>query len=869
MKKILFPLLCCAAFAACGAADLSEKRMPPDRAGFEKSKPEAQPEPNALVVNGKPFSGVRTVTEGKHILLPLAQLVKDADGGWFLPPWEYALKDRTLAICGYDFALPVEPGPDKLVPAELVGVLLGMTAHSDEATGCVRFLPRRDHSGILHVSASSEAEALRDRLYNGRSMWVTLGRDVTAEIVFVNARELAGVEFELPYGETHRQRLRIDLVSGDGKAETVFDGATDGSSTTARIDFPARSVRAVRLCMKGNGDNAWNNVGDIRFLPPEDQRVSDPEILRARPILLANLRKLLAEDAAAPLTVTDVRYAGEAVDLLRDFQADGTWRDIDYGHRGRGDWKPRVHLLRMKALALAHPERAKKALRAWVARDPRSPNWWHTCIGTPEALCQTLILLGGIKAVDPATAVGARAIIERSFEAHPKVGQNLVWLSGIRLMAGLLWDDPGAIRTGSMTIRNELCLVPIGGEGLQADWSFHQHGIQLQIGNYGLEFLRDQIWWMRVLAGTPLAYPAEKTALLDHYLMDCLRWTVWDGAMEPSACGRMVLREGMEQRYATVFREARALAPLLPPDRRAAVLAWLDAPEKLVGAAAFPLSGYLIYRAPAGWNFSLKMDSPELVNSETVNGQNLRALYQADGAVFFGDLARYRDFHVLCDAHRLPGTTELQDGRSLLGQVAPRNVGGAYAVLADFPVAAAAMRFAPGDLTADKVWFCTPSGVWCSGSDIGSAAKAPVVTTVDQYRAEGSPLAADVPAGFPAVVTQTLDMTGDLHLVMRESPSREMTGKMTLMTIDHGVAPSGAVYRYRMRRPDDPVKPETWLASSSPRIHALLAEDRVLIAAFVAGEVTLPDGGRIAVRPGLAVCDAQGQERRRADFRVK
>ena len=114
----------------------------------------------------------------------------------------------------------------------------------------------------------------------------------------------------------------------------------------------------------------------------------------------------------------------------------------------------------MKALAVTHPEAAKKALKAWAERDPYSPNWWNRNIGTPEAICHTLILLGGSDAVSPELSARLRTLAERSYDVHPKVGQNLVWLSGVRLMIGILWKEAEAVRTGSEIIKNELCIVP-------------------------------------------------------------------------------------------------------------------------------------------------------------------------------------------------------------------------------------------------------------------------------------------------------------------------------------------------------------------------------------------------------------------------
>ena len=229
------------------------------------AKPTPPPARNAVALDGVPLPGVRTVMADDTLLLPLDKLLAAA-AAQGLKPAPAAIDGKTLIIAGYPFALPRDPGQAKLVPAELAGVLLDAEATLDELGGSVFFSRRKDKSGILHATATQDAENLRGLLYRGKGAWISLGRDVSAEIVFTRPRRLAGLEFDLPYGKTRKQFLQIDLVADDGKAATVFDGATDGQSQIARVAFPPRQVRAVRLVMKGNSHHAWNSVNGIRFL---------------------------------------------------------------------------------------------------------------------------------------------------------------------------------------------------------------------------------------------------------------------------------------------------------------------------------------------------------------------------------------------------------------------------------------------------------------------------------------------------------------------------------------------------------------------------------------------------------------------------
>lgn len=76
-------------------------------------------------------------------------------------------------------------------------------------------------------------------------------------------------------------------------------------------------------------------------------------------------------------------------------------------------------------------------------------------------------------------------------------GQNKVWLAGNVLVRALLQEDKELVRQARDTIVSEI--VTGQTEGIQPDWSFHQHGTQQQFGNYGLAFLASMSFYSGVL----------------------------------------------------------------------------------------------------------------------------------------------------------------------------------------------------------------------------------------------------------------------------------------------------------------------------------------------------------------------------------
>lgn len=575
------------------------------------------------------------------------------------------------------------------------------------------------------------------------------------------------------------------------------------------------------------------------------------QLKKDRSAILRNLREALKGPAAAP---------------LKNFQSDGTWSDIDYADRSLSEaWSPSFHLNRTFQLAAKHPELAVKALDAWQRLDPSSQNWWWGCIGTPQRLCNTILLIGPdnipsdlLKKLEP--------VIRRTYSVFPNsqkkmTGQNLVWVEEIRLCTGLIYHDPALVSEGRDIILSELKIAEEGKEGLKEDFTYHQHGCQNQIGNYGLSFLATQLRWARTFKGTALAYTPEQIALLDQYFMECLRWVLIDGIMDYNFCGRQLMKGSPENKYRIFLKAGRQLQTVVPEERKAEYRKWLKDPAGLTGAKAFYRSGALVYRAP-DWYFSLRMSSAKLKGCETIIGENLQGRYQEDGFSLFGSMKRYQGFPPLFDQRLLPGTTEVQDNAPLFCD--KHNIGGFYAVLAQYPAAIAAMRLEAEEIQADKVWFCTSSGVYCSGSDIRSSADAPVVTTVDQYRAE-SEQAFPVKYEGKNIQRKVETRTGNWKESFEESPSQKITGKVVTLTISHGVRPDGATCRYAMLKKPSQAQ---WLESSSPRIHALAAEGKILTAAFTEGSVKLPDGRKVTVRKGIALWSPEGKLLEHADFRV-
>lgn len=365
--------------------------------------------------------------------------------------------------------------------------------------------------------------------------------------------------------------------------------------------------------------------------------------------------------------------AEEVRRLLGLIDEQGRWSDIDYTDRTRGRWQPTLHLTRLYALAKlwADPgsesyrsQRLRDVLHAgiglWLRIDPRCPNWWHNEIGVPKKLTAILLMLGD--EATPEEIAGGLRILKRS--QFGRTGQNKVWLAGNNLMKGLLTDDGELVQRARDAIAEEIRLTT--GEGIQPDWSFHQHGPQIQFGNYGLAYAESISFWFRVLEGSPYAFPAEQYDIVRRLLTDGICRSVWQGTMDPSFCGRQVFIDAGRGKALSLAVTARNMAATgRPGSREFARIAKRNlrpGSREAAGSSYYWRSDCGIHRSKR-WYASVRMHSERTVGFEMTNRENLLANFSADGALLtMQHGAEYENIFACWDWRRVPGTTAYDDG---------------------------------------------------------------------------------------------------------------------------------------------------------------------------------------------------------------
>ena len=446
----------------------------------------------------------------------------------------------------------------------------------------------------------------------------------------------------------------------------------------------------------------------------------------------------------------------EVESLLANFDWEKKcWKDIDYADMNRGRWPSTLHITRMYSLAKLYvaggdrwkssPEISRllhSAMAWWYENMPKCPNWWHNDIGVPKKLTAVLIMMRD--ELSPEEISGGLKVLERS--KFGRTGQNKVWLAGNNLMKGLLTDDENLVIKARDFIAEEMCMTDQ--EGIQEDWSFHQHGPQIQFGNYGLTYVETISFWLRVLGGSEYDFSPEQKRVVCNLMKEGICWSVYGGVMDPSYCGRQNFIDGGPGKAFSLAVAAQNMAAAMPQEREFFTnvsnecLLPSQYGNSLTGARYYWRSDCGIYRTPS-WYASVRMHSDRTIGFEFTNNENTLANFSADGAVILMQDAReFSNIFAYWDWRKVPGVTAYDDGKpikcddSIEGKKNhSEHVGG----LVHEDVMVSTMELDRDGLHALKSAFFFNDCVVCLGADIKASRpdfKA-VTTAVDQIHLAG------------------------------------------------------------------------------------------------------------------------------------
>lgn len=594
-------------------------------------------------------------------------------------------------------------------------------------------------------------------------------------------------------------------------------------------------------------------------------------------------------------------------ELLAKQNEEGAWTDINYADKTRSGWEPRLHPERILGLVKAcqdenseyyQSEKVIQAIHAalgfWFKEKLKCPNWYYNQIGVPRTLGVAFVLFE-----EHLTADEKKEAVELMKNSQfGMTGQNKVWLAGNVMMRALLENDLALVQQARDTIVSEICTGKK--EGIKDDWSFHQHGPQQQFGNYGLAYISSMSLFSGLFAETSMAFSDEQLDIIGSLLDKGYQWVIWRSNMDISALGRQLFRSAPEHK---ALGAAFAAAELgggtnhFCNEVAERVMRNCFSPKNsLVGHKHFWQSDYTLMRQPA-WMASLKMASTRVLGTESMNGDNKKGYYLADGALFVYDTGQeYLNIFPVWDWRKVPGVTTYESDASmpmLEKSYYPGNESDFVGGISDGKQGLSVMELKRDGLTVRKYCLFTPEALVVLGSGIQSDSLLPVTTSIEQCWAEDK-AEVWIDGGWKKLesrqtfvqkglcvlhgqkgyiipegqcVAEVENRTGRWNDIMQIYREQTEEGKVFSLYMNHGTRPSGASYQYYILPQADRKAVERFSTddlkimtnTEKMQVVHVAKEDAWWIAAWKEGTCTLGSSLRVDVlTPGLYCIKRQG-----------
>lgn len=579
-------------------------------------------------------------------------------------------------------------------------------------------------------------------------------------------------------------------------------------------------------------DMIIHNINEVTL----QQKVSDEKLVNEFIEISQRGKFGSAEDMKLYLEVNSPD--ADISNLLVTQKRDGSWPDIDYNDKDNSSWAPKLHAIRLQVLAKCYksptstyynsPVLSKaihKAMSFWFNAQLVCPNWWYNDIGIPTYMGPAFLLMKN-ELSDWEKQQLVRVMNRKVYKA---TGQNKVWDAGKAVMYALLIDDVALLASAQDSIVSEIYITTK--EGLQPDFSFHQHGALMQFGNYGLSYISTMAYWARIFAGTPFQFDHQKIKCLSDYIIEGIQWTLWKGFMDPEACGRQVFQNAQRSKSFTLG--VAALNMMIADTSLAAKFSRLikenfisdaDILNTLIGHKHFWRSDFTIHRSP-GWYASVRMNSNRVKGIEMTNQENLQGHYAADGVMsVLVDGDEYNNIFPLWNWRRLPGLTAQDSVVATVDYSLKRSPFSGGLNSGNNGISSAIIQH--DGLKAYKSYFFLNDMIICLGSGISTQENYPAFTSINQPVLRGSVtlfsgkentssllpdntdvFKTDVNAVFHNKIGYYLFEPAKLHISNQMQTGNWVNiaafyknipaaGKVFNLFIEHGIKPSSAKYAY-------------------------------------------------------------------------
>jgi len=607
-----------------------------------------------------------------------------------------------------------------------------------------------------------------------------------------------------------------------------------------------------------------------------------PTLSRELNLIESRMRERLL--AATPISKED------ALALVAAQKPDGTFKGVDYQDDNRSSWKTAEHLGNTRRLALVwasqgHPlyhdkavgEAVRKAVAWWSTNRPQSSNWWWNDMSIPQTMSDILLLTPGLFPDGPERTAALEVCRQAKFLPR-YTGNNRVFVASNIFRRALLEHNTTDLAEAAAALSEEVRMAPTENKtvwafgGIRADGCYHQHGPQIQFGNYGGEFFSNIGYWSNLWKGTPWELSPEQWNIMRHLAFDGFQWVLWNGKMDLLACGRQLGRNAAEKkgkRALDAFTQLKTADPGPSQPYDAVLERNQDGKNTLVGNRHFWNSDYMVQRRP-DWYATVRMNSKRVrpIEDDT-NMDNALGRYFSDGVCLVMRSGNEYDGVTPCwNWTRLPGSTlpatpvytaeeNKKHGRTVGGKplrwsysIKSRRIGETDFVggVTDGTHGVAVFTQNVDGVKAQKGYFFDTGAIYELGNGIDSTSPYPVATTVNSCLRNG-----EIKQGENWFWHDGIGYRGEqmkLETGIRKGDWRYLEGGLMepiaaetdlfTLSIDHGIKPENAAYAFVI------------LPGATPEETAKGAPGKVLFATAQLQAVEFADGtvGAIFYEPG-------------------
>jgi len=604
-----------------------------------------------------------------------------------------------------------------------------------------------------------------------------------------------------------------------------------------------------------------------------------------------------------------ISYSSAGSDLSSQ-NSDGSWSDLDYSDVSISDWRPRIHLSRLRSMSVAYNKSGSsyyqsasmkagilKGLDFWFVRKPVSNNSWQQVIGQPLKMMKILLLMeselsttqiqNGIDYSDNG--------IQPTYYSYPNssviaLGANLVDITEIHINLSILdyTHNLTDLNRAFGSMSNEIAVSD--SEGVRQDFAFHQHGYQLYNSGYGLSFMKDISYWMIRASGLSFSFSQANIDIFSSLILDGSQWMIRRDLWDHAVSGRSISRSGHQKSpdgsVISVLDDMIAMNTSRITEFAAFKDHILGANDgALVGNKHFWLSDYQSHRR-SNYYVGIRMCSERVHSHEEGNGENLQGYYLSQGAMMIlQDGLEYDNIYPIWDWGRIPGTTTPHkdpapqpDKWRMYGEAT--FAGG----VSNGTYGAAGFDYNWYGSSGKKAWFLFDDEVVCLGTELSGTSSQPIYSNINQVLKRGD-ITVSYDNGSGNVVgtgEQTLtapkwvyhdnvgylfpdsgniklknsSQSGSWQEIRSSSSSSTITEDVFSLWFDHGIKPSNKTYEYILVPGKTKTQVQTYAAGNpvrviqnTPLIQAVRNDSLGVtgIVFYAAGEVTITPGQTVQV----------------------